>query len=134
MGLIRSGYADLSVEDDDALTRYLWPIVREMIKTAIENNQNLIVEGCYIPFDWSKDFPDYYLAQIRLYCIVMTEEYIRNNFSEIQTFANIIESRISDDISIDSVIDDNSRFIGMNGNKNTQLITIDTDYDIDINI
>ena len=52
MGLIRSGKIDLTPEDDEALTYYLWPIVREMIKTAIENRQNLIVEGCYIPFDW----------------------------------------------------------------------------------
>ena len=44
MGLIRSGYTSLTpLSDDDALTAYLWPIVREMIKTAIENRQNLIV-------------------------------------------------------------------------------------------
>ncbi len=133
MGLIRSGYTDLSPEDDAALTDYMWPIIREMIKTAIENNQNLIVEGCYIPFDWSKDFSDDYLSQIKLYCLVMTEEYIRKNFSNIQQFANVIESRISDDITIDSVIEDNARFLEMN-NKNTQLITIDTEYDIDINL
>ena len=52
MGLIRSGNTDLTQEDDDALTEFLWPIVREMIKTAVENHQNLIVEGCYVPFDW----------------------------------------------------------------------------------
>ena len=34
----------------------MWPIIREMIKTAIENKQNLIIEGVYIPFDWEKDF------------------------------------------------------------------------------
>ena len=56
MGLIRSGNTELTPMDDNELTEYLWPIVREMIKTAIENNQNLIVEGCYIPFDWQKDF------------------------------------------------------------------------------
>ncbi len=134
MGLIRSGYTDLSPEDDAALTDYMWPIIREMIKTAIENNQNLIVEGCYIPVDWSKDFSDGYLTQIRLYCIVMTEKYIRKNFSNIQQFANVIESRISDDITIDSVIEDNARFLEMHNNKNTQLITIDTEYDIDINL
>ena len=51
MGLIRSGNTTLTpTSDDKALTEYLWPIVREMIKTAIENNQNLIVEGCNIPF------------------------------------------------------------------------------------
>ena len=50
MGLIRSGHTTLTPESaDDALTDYLWPIVREMIKTAVENRQNLIVEGCYIP-------------------------------------------------------------------------------------
>lgn len=51
MGLIRSGYTALTPEDDTDLTGYLWPIVREMIKTAIENKQDLIIEGDYIPFD-----------------------------------------------------------------------------------
>ena len=51
MGLIRSGQTNLTVEDDEQLTKYLWSIVVEMIKTAIENKQNLIVEGCYIPAD-----------------------------------------------------------------------------------
>ena len=47
MGLIRSGNTNLTPEDDEKLTEYLWPIVREIIKTAIENSQNLTVEGCY---------------------------------------------------------------------------------------
>ena len=61
MGLIRSGNTDLTPEDDDKLTDYLWPVAREMIKTAIENCQNLIIEGCYIPFNWRKDFDEEYL-------------------------------------------------------------------------
>ncbi len=61
MGLIRSGITALTPEDDDELTDYLWPIVREIIKTAIENEQNLIVEGCYIPFDWRNNFEEQYL-------------------------------------------------------------------------
>lgn len=57
MGLIRSGNTELTpLSNDSELTEYLWPIVREMIKTAIENGQNLIIEGCYIPFDWKKEF------------------------------------------------------------------------------
>lgn len=52
MGLIRSGNTELTAFDDDKLTGYLWPIAREMVKTAVENGQNLTVEGCYIPFDW----------------------------------------------------------------------------------
>ena len=65
MGLIRSGQTNLTPEDDDELTTYLWPIVREMMKTAIENRQNLIIEGCYVPFDWRKDFTEEYLSSIR---------------------------------------------------------------------
>lgn len=51
MGLIRSGNINLNAKDDEQLTPYLWRIVREIIKTAIENKQNLIVEGCYVPFN-----------------------------------------------------------------------------------
>ena len=51
MGLIRSGQTDLTPEDDEELCVYLWPIVREMIKTAVENRQKLGVERCYWPFD-----------------------------------------------------------------------------------
>ena len=65
MGLIRSGNTELTPEDDDALTEYLWPVVREMVKTVVENKQNLIVEGCYIPFDWRQDFDERYLPSIR---------------------------------------------------------------------
>ena len=70
MGLIRSGYTDLTPEDDDKMVGYLWPVIREMIKTAIENDQNLIVEGCYVPFDWQKDFSDDYLQKIEFYLSV----------------------------------------------------------------
>jgi len=76
MGLIRSGYTSLSpVSSNRELTDYLWPVVQEIIKTAIENRQNLIVEGCYIPFAWAKDFEDEYRSQIQYRCLVMSEAY-----------------------------------------------------------
>jgi len=81
MGLIRSGYTNLTPEDDQELTDYLWPVVREIVKTAIENKQNLIVEGCYIPFDWSKDFDKEYLEHIRYGCLIMSEKYLKNHFA-----------------------------------------------------
>ena len=76
MGLIRSGNTNLTPNDDDELTEYLWPIVREIIKTAIENHQNLIVEGCYIPYEWRKDFSKEYLDDIRFICLSFTDNYI----------------------------------------------------------
>ena len=96
MGLIRSGQTELTPMDDDRLTDYLWPILREMIKTAIENGQNMTVEGCYIPFDWQKDFEQDYLAQMRYLCLVMSSRYIEEHFDRIRGFANVIEHRLDD--------------------------------------
>ena len=92
MGLIRSGSTPLTPEDDDELVGYLWPIVREMIKTAIENRQNLIVEGCYVPFDWRQDFDERYLPSIRFICLAMSEEYIDSHFGRIKEHASDIEA------------------------------------------
>ena len=83
MGLIRSKNTTLTVEDDEELTQYLWKIIKEMIKTNIENKQNIIIEGCYIPFDWKKDFEEEYVKEIQYICLIMTEEYIKNNYQDI---------------------------------------------------
>ena len=96
MGLIRSGNTDLTPMDDDKLTDYLWPIVREMIKTAIENKQNLIVEGCYIPFSWVQDFSEDYLQNIRYLCLIQSANYIENRFDDIVKYGSVIESRLAD--------------------------------------
>lgn len=105
MGLIRSGQTKLTPMDDDKLIDYLWPIIREMVKTAIKNKQNLIVEGCYIPFDWQKDFDKTYLENIRYVCLVMSRQYIENHFADIQAYANIIEKRLEDsDLTMEDLI------------------------------
>ena len=96
MGLIRSGQTPLTPMDDDKLTDYLWPIVRELVKTAVENQQNLIVEGCYIPFDWQKDFKTEYLENIQYVCLVMSRQYIEDHFEDIQKYAGVIEQRLDD--------------------------------------
>lgn len=134
MGLIRSGNTSLTPEDDDKLTEYLWPIVSEMIKTAIENNQNMIVEGCYIPHDWKKSFSDKYLEHIRYICLVMSEEYIRKHFTDIKAHGNDIENRLYDDIDINELIEDNKKNLeGCKENKN-RFIPIDETYNVDESI
>ena len=75
MGLIRSGEIDLTPADDEELTFYLWNILKEIIKTAIENEQNLITEGIYGPFNWKQSFSEEYLDQISYYCLIMTKTY-----------------------------------------------------------
>ena len=130
MGLIRSGNTDLAPEDDDALTEYLWPIVREMVKTAIENQQNLIVEGCYIPFYWRQDFDDAYLDSIRFICLAMTEEYIEDHFKEIIDHESEIEARtVTDDCTTDSLKADNKVYIDGFQQAGEQIVLISSDFE-----
>ena len=136
MGLIRSGNTELTpMSDDKDLTAYLWPIVREMVKTAIENKQNLIVEGYYIPFDWQKDFDSKYLENIKYYCLVMSEEYIRNHFADIKKYANVIENRLDDEwCTIESVLADNAEVLALAKKHNANYILIDGQYEINIDL
>ena len=135
MGLIRSGNTELTPMDDNELTEYLWPIVSEMIKTAIENKQNLIVEGCYIPFDWQKDFEQEYLEHIKYYCLVMSENYIRNHFADIKKYASVIENRGDDtDYTLESVLADNLEVLVLAREYNVNYILIDDNYEINIDL
>ena len=134
MGLIRSGMTKLTpLNPDEELTGLLWPIVREMVKTAIENGQNLTVEGCYIPPDWERDFDDDYLRQIHCCCLVMSEHYIRRNFDEIRAHASVIENRLDDaDCTIDALLRDNAAFQNFSAKSNTTCFFIDRDYEINL--
>ena len=133
MGLIRSGNTELTPMDDNKLTEYLWPIVREMIKTAVENKQNLIVEGCYIPFDWEKDFDSEYLENIKYYCIVLSEEYIRNHFADIKKYANIIENRLDDEwCTMERVLADNIEMLSIAQKHNVNYILVKDKYEIEV--
>lgn len=135
MGLIRSGQTNLTPCDDDELTDYLWPIVREMIKTAIENDQNLIVEGCYIPFDWEKDFESEYLDKIKYYCLILSEGYIRTHFEDIKKYASVIETRIDDEwCTLESVLADNALNLELAKKYNVNYLLINDKYEFDIEL
>ena len=133
MGLIRSGNTNLTPMDDDKLTDYLWPIVREMIKTAIENRQNLIVEGCYIPFDWEKDFDEGYRKEIRYVCLIMSRRYIETHFGDIQNHASDIENRMDDSgLNAQELIRENERNLERCKAFDCEYILIDDEYNISI--
>ena len=130
MGLIRSGVTILTPEDDDALTEYLWQIVREIVKTAIENRQNLIIEGCYIPFCWRQDFDERYLPSIRFVCLAMSERYIENHYDEIIGHESEIESRfVNTDCTKDVLKEDNKRMVDGFELAGEQVSLIDSNYE-----
>ncbi len=128
MGLIRSGNTALTPEDD-ALTEYLWPILREIIKTAVENRQDLIVEGCYVPFNWRKDFDEFYSSSIRFVCLAMTDEYIDDHFREILVHESVIEQRLfPSDCTLESLKAENRRYIEGFRQAGEQVELIDKDH------
>ena len=134
MGLIRSKQTTIDVEDDEKLTPYLWLIVKEIIKTAIENSQNLIVEGCYVPFDWKKDFSKKYLSQIKYYCLIMSKNYVQNHFSDILANESAVEQRVTDDLTQEYLIKENQRYLQMCKKHKLNYILIDTEYKVDVEL
>jgi hypothetical protein len=133
MGLIRSKNTDLTpLSATEDLTAYLWPIVCEMIKTAIENDQNLIVEGCYVPTDWQEDFETEYLDKIKFYYLIMTENYIKTHFTDIKKFANVIENRLCDDCDFEELLSDNKDNLALCEKYNLNYVLIDSEYNIEV--
>ncbi len=132
MGLIRSGHCPLTPESDDCdLTEFLWPIVREIIKTNIENGQNLIVEGCYIPLNWYMDFTAEYTTHIRFIFLVMSDMYILSHFEDIQAFANITEKRLPGNTpSRDELLAENRANLTACKNCGLPYVLIDGSYEI----
>ena len=106
-----------------------------MIRTAIENKQNLIVEGCYIPFYWSKDFEKEYLEHIKYYCLVMSEDYIKNHFASIKIYADAIENRLDDEwCTMENVLEDNAQFLELAQKYNVNYVLIEDKYEINIDL
>lgn len=136
MGLIRSGTIALTpMSDAAALTACLWPIVSEMIRTAIENGQNLIVEGCYIPFDWQRSFSSESLAHIKFLCLIMSEQYIEQHFDAIKGCACVIERRLDDSYcTLERVTAENRDYLKRAKESHANYILIDDAYQIDVDL
>ena len=129
MGLIRSGQTSLTpMSDDLLLTEYLWPIVREMVKTAIENKQNLIVEGCYIPTNALDHFEEEYKKDIKHYLLIMSENYIENHFEDIKKYSSVIEKRLCDDLDKAELLRDNKRLLLEAEEFGADYVLIDDEY------
>lgn len=133
MGLIRSGKVDLTPADDAGLECYLWPVVREMIKTVIENRQNLVVEGCYIPFDWKDSFDEEYVKEIKYCCLIMTESYIERHLEDIKRYAGVIERRMDDSwCTKERLLRENAENLSGCKKYGCDYILIDREYRVDL--
>ncbi len=133
MGLIRTNITSIDVCDDGKLTAYLWPIVVEIVKTNIENNQNIIIEGCYIPANWKDFFDKEYLKNIKQLCLIMSEEYIKENYNDIMANEDIIEKRfVKEELAMEYLINENNKNLELCKKYNNDYILIDEQYEIDL--
>ena len=106
-----------------------------MIKTAIENKQNLIAEGCYIPFDLKKEFNAEYLKDIKSVCLVMSGDYIKNHFDDIKKYASAVENRLDDSYcTMECVLRDNAETLENCKKYGTEYLLIDGEYKVDFDI
>ena len=106
-----------------------------MIKTAIENDQNMIIEGCYFPYDWKNYFEPVYLKHIKFVCLVMSSKYIEEHFDDIIKFANIVENRGDDNFyEKELLLRDNQNTLEMCKKYGCDYILIDDEYRVDIDI
>ena len=131
MMFIRGGLTDLTVEDDYEMRYFLWPYAAELIKTAIENKQNMIVEGCYIPSEWRDRFDAEYLKDIRCFFITMSEDYLRKNFDKLSEHACVIEQRIDDELDLERLINCSREFREECAEHDIPVLDITDRYDID---
>ena len=91
----------------------------------------MIIEGCYIPAEWKDSFDEEYLPKIKSMFIVMSERYIRNHFSEIEEFANVIEARIDDRPDMERLIECSQGFLEDCIEYNVPCYIIDEEFNVE---
>lgn len=133
MGLIRSGMIQTKVEDDEALTIVLWPIIKEIIKTVIENRQEIIIEGCYIPYTWKQDFESEECLDIQYICLIFDKQYLIANGQKLYQYENVIEQRISSEpIQITTLIKEHQSMLALCKRYDLPYLIIKDDYECTI--
>ena len=91
------------------------------------------MEGCYIPFDWEKDFEEAYRKEIRYLCLIFSREYIETHFEDIRHHACAIEARLDDsDLNPQDLIAENERNFALCKQHGCRYLLIDGDYKIEI--
>lgn len=132
MGMYR-GYRDCGytpTDSDDTISKKIWPVINGIIQTCIENCQDIILEGCYLPHEQVKEIM---IDDIIPLYLCFSESYIINNYINIINFENIIEKRMSSgDFDLDAYIKSNNDIRIKCENYSLPCFDIDQNYDKEI--
>lgn len=112
----------------------LWPILKGIITTNIENEQHIIIEGCYILPHYLKDFNTTYSAKIIPVFFGFSTNYIQENYeTKIIKYRNAIECRNwPEERSLNELIKEHSEFKESCLQAGVTYFEIDSDYDNEI--
>ena len=81
-------------DSTECIGNRLWPILKGIIMTNIENEQNLIIEGAYLLPDKINELDEEYRKNIISFYLCFSETYIRNYFeSRVLYYRCAIEAR-----------------------------------------
>lgn len=97
MGLIRGldAIGFTAESSDDHISEKIWPIIKGIIMTAIENHQNVIIEGAYIKPEYLLEFDAHYKKHIVPIFLCFSQTYINHHYeSRILGHRNVIENRL----------------------------------------
>ena len=138
MGLYRSGndYGFTPESEDEIITNKLWLIIKGIIMTNIENGQNIIIEGCYLPENIN-EFNEKYLSKIIYFNLIFSDEYIKENiYKNIYEKRNIIEKRQyfieNKDELINEYIFNNKKYKERCIKNNIKYFEINNNYELEI--
>ena len=132
MGLIR-GLDDCpisAIDKDEHIARYLWPIVKGIIETNIENKQNLIFEGCYLPCHEIKKLLETYPHDILAIYMVFSENYIRTHFEDVLGYRFVVEARgYKEERTVDMLVAEHQQVLASCKLNNLPYFLADNSYD-----
>ena len=126
---IRSRLGDPGSRNDYEMRYWMWPLVAQIVRRALESGRDLILEGCYIPAEWADSFTPAELRSIRTVFIVMSEIHIRTYIDAIEHFSQRVEKRQNDVIDMARLISCSREFKEDCLKTGTFYIEIDGPYD-----
>ena len=135
MGLYRGLKDEIYNPEQDSfiLGETLWPIVKGIIMTNIENRQNIIIEGCYFLPHFAYDFEENCSKEILSVFLGFSDNYIKNSYeSKIIKNQNIIEFREEESESMDEQIQLHRIFRRKCIKHEVNYFEIDKDYEVEI--
>lgn len=138
MGLYRSGmdFNFTPNDSDEFIAEKLWPIIKGMIMTYIENEQNIIIEGCYLFPNYIKALPKSYKDNILSIFLGFSKKYIMNNYDVgIVGKRCIIEKRsYEEDRTKEEFIKMHDKFRNKCELEDAKYLEIDYDYETELEL